>query len=454
MKNIFKAGFTAILIAGASVSCNFIDPKINVDPNQPADVPINLLTAGIETNIAYVLGGDFGRYTNIWTQHLGGVDRQHLGYDLYQLTESNVNTAWDLLYRGSLVNLKSVLTKANESKSPHYSGMAKILTAYTLGMLVDQFNDIPYTDAVQGSTQLKPKYDKADAIYTEIQKLLTEAKTDLGQTTSTFSPGSDDIIFKGNRPKWIALANALSARYYLHLGKIDAGSYAKALTALTGAISANTGNAMMSFDASATGANPWAQFIAGRNDFRMGKKFIDIMSGLNDPRIEVMADTIKGGIYKGSTAGNGDVNSSEMSAAFYAADDSKVPFFTYSEVKFIEAEAAFATNDKTRAATALNDAVKASLAYYGVSSAAYVTANASTTAATVTLERIMTQKYIHMFTQPEAYSDWRRTGLPALTPATGTRIPRRFPYPQDERLYNGANYIPNVTIFDKVFWDK
>jgi len=68
----------------------------------------------------------------------------------------------------------------------------------------------------------------------------------------------------------------------------------------------------------------------------------------------------------------------------------------------------------------------------------------------------MTQKYIAMFTQPEVWSDWRRTNLPALTPnpdATIGEIPRRFPTCIDERLYNSnAEVVGDITL--PVWWDE
>jgi len=57
------------------------------------------------------------------------------------------------------------------------------------------------------------------------------------------------------------------------------------------------------------------------------------------------------------------------------------------------------------------------------------------TAVTITLEKIMDQKYLSSFLQLETWSDWRRTGFPVLVKPAGavtTEIPRRSPYPDDE----------------------
>jgi hypothetical protein len=68
----------------------------------------------------------------------------------------------------------------------------------------------------------------------------------------------------------------------------------------------------------------------------------------------------------------------------------------------------------------------------------------------------MNQKYLSSFLQLETWSDWRRTGFPVLVKATGavtTEIPRRLPYPDDERLYNSANMPTGLTITSRVWWD-
>ncbi|RYZ94574.1 MAG: SusD/RagB family nutrient-binding outer membrane lipoprotein, partial [Sphingobacteriaceae bacterium] len=86
------------------------------------------------------------------------------------------------------------------------------------------------------------------------------------------------------------------------------------------------------------------------------------------------------------------------------------------------------------------------------------------------LEQINTQYWLltnSMLDFYESWSNWRRTGFPALTPvnfpsnATGGTIPRRFPYPSGEAATNPDNYGPahgSVTGGDfltgRVWWDK
>src|SRR6185503_12411014 len=114
---------------------------------------------------------------------------------------------------------------------------------------------------------------------------------------------------------------------------------------------------------------------------------------------------------------NPDVVSALIGAGTRAANITfRQPVITYYETQLIVAEAAFQTNDRTAAATALN-VVKAGLGK----------PNAS--AASITLNDIMTEKYITLFQNRESWNDYKRTCLPVLHPAkTKTVIPGRVYY--------------------------
>jgi len=71
---------------------------------------------------------------------------------------------------------------------------------------------------------------------------------------------------------------------------------------------------------------------------------------------------------------------------------------------------------------------------------------------------VSVEKYVALFTQPEVWADWRRTGLPQLKAAanndTNGQIPRRLPYTLDEKTYNGQNVPPRVGLTSRVWWDE
>ncbi len=462
MFNRIQIWLIGVIAVGALTlgSCNFVDYELNQDPNKPSDVSQELLLPGAQITLGYVLGGDIGRYTSCWTQHHAGVDRQHADYSLYRITETDVNTLWNNLYATTLSDLDIIIQKSADDSSPHYSGVAKIMTANTLGILTDLYGDIPYSDALQNGENLTPTYDTGESIYVAIQQLLDEGISEVTAVGSSKSPGSDDLIYGGDLSAWVAAANSLKARYHIHLSELNASTaYTNALAAINaGAISSNAGDAEVPFGAAATEANPWFQFEQQRSDVDMGEFFIDLMNSIADPRVTVFASPNQGGAYVGAPQGVAGVDASPFGPA-YGSSASPVPLISYVETKFIEAEANLGT-DNAAAAAAHNEAIIASLAKFGVSDATYEAAQADETGASINLTKIITHKYIALYTQLETYNDLRRTdNLVGITSATtGTSniddIPSRFPYPLSERLSNGANRPSGVTLNDNVHWDQ
>ena len=454
------AAFCLVAVLSVTMtSCeDYID--VNIDPNNPLDASLDLLTTGAEVNFAYVLGGDFGRISTIWMQQHGGAERQHTAYDVYRVTETDTNNAWNTMYASVIEELLIIISKAEENDSPHYSGVAKIMLANVMGVMVDAFGDIPFSEAGQGAENLTPAYDDDAAIYNDIMTLLSEGVAEINAAESIFAPGSEDLIYGGNLSSWEAYAYTLMARYNLHLSEVNGNSaYQAALDAIdNGAIASNGGNAFVPFGAAANEANPWQQFESERGDVVVGAFIVDLMNANDDPR-RAQYFTLNGdGVYAGMVAGVPD-NGPGVSrfGSYYASANSPIPLATYAETKFIEAEAALMTGDASRAAAAYNEAVAASLAQVGVSDQDFLDNVADEDDQSISLETIMNQKYVAMYTQFEAYNDWRRTGLPNLQPAQGeTQIATRFPLPRNERLYNSENYATSggLDVFGTVFWDQ
>jgi hypothetical protein len=429
-------------LAGLVTSCDKYFEGVNDDPNRPTDVGVELLLPTAQTALAYGNGGDLSRYTSMFVQHVYGADRQFATYQTYNIGESDMDNWWRFnMYGGGLYDLHIIIQKAEAQNLPEYSAIGKILMAYGLMVVTDVMGDIPYSEAFQGGENTAPGYDTQEEIYTTIQDLLTEAKASIAEPDGAIVPGADDAIYGGDMALWNQFANLLSARAYLHLGKVSSANYTAALNALSaGALSSNGDDAVLYFGVDPTTAAPWNQYIEQRDDIDYTGFIYDLLANTSDPRLAVYTD------------GPGVLGTT------FSASDAGFYFGSYAEQKFIEAEARFQTNDLAGAATAHNEGVLASLGRYGISDPVYELANTNETALTISLEKIMTQKYITMFLDPEAFTDWRRTGFPVLTAVPGNVtnnvIPRRLPYPQSERTFNGVNAPAGVTVTDRVWWDQ
>ncbi|TAL70659.1 MAG: SusD/RagB family nutrient-binding outer membrane lipoprotein [Bacteroidetes bacterium] len=431
-------------------SCGkWIDTGLNTDPTLPNDATLNVLLPTLQAGTAYVLGGDIDRFTALFTQHITGTSRQHLGLYRYQVTESDINNAWVTMYSGPMMDMYVMINKARENGSPHYLGIAEVMMAYSLGFWTDILGDIPYSECFQGDKNLRPKYDTQSEIYTSIQKLLDSAIVHLGASSSNFSPAEDDFIYSGDLALWTKAAYTLKARFYLHVKEFNL-----ALTALTNGISSNAEDMRFTFGSAETEANPWYQFVTQRGDISMGEPLMTVMNNLNDPRRPAYAELDDSSKYSPNSP----------LGAYYSSINSPVEFVTYAEAKFIESECRFYNNDKPGAYTAYTDAITSSIQKYipNADVAGYLAqAAVGVGDANLTVQNIMDQKYIAMYTQYESWVDWRRTGFPSLNPTTGTQIIRRFPYPQSERLFNFGSlsavqgYSQATSfMFTKVWWDK
>lgn len=435
-------GFSALTFSACD---SWIDNTINVDPNNPVDAPINLVLPSAQVSMAYVVGGDLSRFTGVWMQHFQGVDRQFEVINRYQQTESDPDNAWQTIYQTALNSMKIVESKATASNSPHYRGIARILMAATYGQIADVWGDAPFSEALGGNSNLKPKYDKAQDIYAGIQIILDSGIIDCQSTTSTLKPNaSSDVIYGGNMAKWIKAAQALKARYHWRLGNGPA-----ALTAIANAIGDNADDAMVTFAEDPTAENPLSQFMSQRSGYMtVGIKLVDMMNTLEDPRRKAYIAPDKDGKF------TSDCDPGEL----FASPNSPVPMVTYAEMMFIRAEIKQRGSEDAEAKQSYTNGIKASMKMAKVSDSLvneYLAKPEVMPTGALTLNHVMEQKYLAMYTQPETFSDWRRTNIPVLTPPKDAigETPRRFMYPLSERLYN-PNTPPGVKTSDRIFWDK
>jgi len=461
MKNIKKFYIKNLVVVLSLVlvfaSCDgWIDRDLNIDPDSPSDVPMSLLLPAIQQSMGYNLPGNNSvRTNNIWMQQFDGTDRQSFTEARYQLNPADVNNLWSSTYTEMLMNSTLILNKARTegAESPNFEGVAQVLMATTLGITTDLFGDIPYSEAFQGSENiLKPVYDSQESIYGSIFSLLDDAVVNLNNPVNALSLNGD-VCYGGDVDNWIKAAYSIKARHALQLSGVNGNAaYTDALAAVANGFTSNADDLLVPFEDA--NENPIFQFMEDRGDIRMGGVLMNMLIDNDDPRLEFYATLDANGGYSGSDAGSENVDASQP-GPYVASTDSSTKLMTYSELKFIEAEALLMLG-QAGATEAYQAAVAASvLRVTGDANQAWLDANINS-AGTVTLQDIMDQKYIESFTTNQAYADWRRTGMPALSISAGAvlnTIPTRFPYAQGELDYNTEN-VPSASLTDKVWWDQ
>lgn len=446
----------ALLVMSA---CSKFVEDLDVSPNDPGSVTPGLLLSNAELAIFASYQGQLARTANILTQSLAGTDFQMIEVAQYTLLEGDNVNEWEVIYADCIQSCNTLLKDFGDG-NPYYSGMAKVLKAMALGLATDYWGDIPASDANRGlEGEYNPTYDKQEDVIKMIQSLLDDAIADFAMdvTANAVLPTVEDLIAGGDVDAWKKAAYMLKARYAIRLTKKGAVAAADAaLAALTSAgLTGNADDFIAVYGVAGNELNPWDAFEKNRAGYiRMGGNLVDIMNGSSDPRLSKYAAKDTGGVYSGTPNGSTDNNSSPIGSYLRATG---ADLLTYVEAKFIEAEAQFRKGALQEAADAHNAAVKASvLKVVGAADTAFENAHASETSASITLEKIMTQKYVALFGQCEVWADWRRTDIPALTPnpqGNVNTIPRRLVTPLSERLYN-ANAQVVSSIESRVWWDE
>ena len=442
MKAFIKstALFTFIILPMAFQGCeDILGEDINSNPNSPTEVPITVIIPAVQVYIADVTGGDMSRFTSILVQHTEGAARSWNSFHTYaSLTPASYNTLWNNIYENILIELKRSMTIAEARGFHHHKAISEVMLAYTLMMATDVWDDMPYSEALNGTSNQSPRFDTQEEIYNEIARLLADAIDLLNDNAGDLTLGDEDQYYNGDPQHWIKAAYALLARMHLHLQ-----NYQEALDATQQSFTSASDNLQYQY-LDDVNAAPWFRFNRDRTgDIEFNFNMQNLMQDLNDTvRLALLSPTFR-------------------TSHPYFTSEATQELISYRELLFIEAECRLrlgGSDNEVR--TAYIEGVEASFQHLQLGEDAadkYLSQEIINPAGDpITLEHIITQKYIGLFTHPEVFSDWRRTNIPSLTPVTGLNIPVRFHYGSDELLFNANAPEPeDINIFtDRVWWNR
>ncbi|MBA3674285.1 MAG: SusD/RagB family nutrient-binding outer membrane lipoprotein [Chitinophagaceae bacterium] len=473
MKIIIKNIFIILAVAGFSSCKKYLD--INTNPNSPTQPPINGLVTKVTQNAALNVFR-VANITSYYTQYLASPNPSS-PTDVYEPIDAS--GTWSLLY-DNMTDIYDLQKIAAEQGATQYVGVAKILMAMDLHLLHNLWGAVPYSAAFSAES-LAPTFDDAQTIYQKCLGLLDEGIVELQKSGSTraipVASGTGvkvDLIHNGESVAWIRTANALKARLLNQLSKTPQYNPASIFNALS---SAYTSVAHDAFITAFNIRNPWNQ-VAVNNaalvlDGWLSEHYVKSMDGslygAVDPRLPLTASLTRFNDYRGTRNGKGRVGSGTNKdesyislTGFYSGTNSPLFIITYEEMKFIEAEVAFRTNDKARAYAAYLTGIRENMNKMGVAPAArdaYVNApTVSVGAAALTLELIFREKYKALFLMPVTWDDARRfdykyQGFLLPLNAVKPTFVRRLVYPSVETSRNGAN-VPAVSdVTQKLWWD-
>lgn len=208
----------------AVTSCDFDDFLDNPNEVTAESSDVNFLLNRIQTDFAdfYRTTSQRGaRVTRIWHQP---TDTYEIAYQAV-----NQNATWQRAYANILNDSKNLKTLAEAGGFKRHLGIAQTIEAYVLMVLVDQFGDVPFSDALDPS-EFNPKLDTDADVYSAALELLTTAKANFTDPVSLGVP--NDFFYGGDYGKWERLANTLMLRYHLNLSLINKAGATQAIDAL------------------------------------------------------------------------------------------------------------------------------------------------------------------------------------------------------------------------------
>lgn len=499
--DIKKIAVTMLAVILITTACDeTLD--INESPNNPASSTTAFTLPVAQASIAVMMNLDLGIMTGYlnqyWTQAFQA--SQYQVYDNYTYNGNQTSTAWLHAYAWALEDLKFVRTQAAEDGTPNYEAIAMILSAYTYQILVDVWDEVPFTEALAGKDgNLNPSYDDGQDVYDGIIAMIDEALALVDPSAAAITPGADDFLMGGDMAKWTRFANTLKLRIYLR--QADARS-SVAQAGIEGLESAGVEflgadeDIMVPFPGGSNNENPLYRGdvstlgLAGLN-INASTTIIDFFGAQSDPRIDFYFDTpstgASAGTHVGIPQGNGVTqtggtpitDTSVPSSANVVAPTSPVYFINGFESLLLQAEARERGWLSGSAATTYDEAVQAAFDFAGMSASAatllgaggsYEYAAAGSQAER--LELIAIQKWIGLcgINNVESWAESRRnnyfnnvTGASSLLDLSqssagtgaslnGSTFPMRALYPVSE-ISTNPNATPNGNIGDGVWWN-
>ena len=448
------------------------------DPNSLPSADAGQLFTSVQVNTFFVNESQITRLSAMWLNQMAGAAQQFTASDQYQFGEDELDGEFGTLYTGGgLIDIRRGMAAADSLSYDRLSAIFKIHEAFLFGMAASIWGDIPYSQAASGDPEFDAELDDQAVVYDAMQDLLDQAISQLGQPAEGAEPGllsSRDMNFKGNAAQWIAAANSLKARYYLHWVEAqtrgNATDIARANTACGGncitkgiaaaqaGISTSTGNWRGIHSSTSTERNIWYQFVTDRPGYIVsGALLVGLLNGGtpsaastadDDPRLAIYFSPHATNGYIGSPPGTGGpnefgTNSAQLnvSGTGYAAPERALPIITCAETKLILAELYYYQGNEAAANQALDEGIACHGTQLGVDLTAQTPGDLSGAAL---LNEILEQKYIVTFLNMEAFNDFKRTcwGIQAAKAGTSVQnraIPRRPYYAQTERQEN-----PNI----------
>lgn len=440
-----------------------------------------------------------GRYIQSWNYYASGDAYDEMGGPAPGSTDAT-GAIWAGHYYGIGQNANQIIKWGIEQKKWDYVGVAHAIFAWSWLTLTEHHGEVILTDAFNTSLQ-QFRYDTQDKIYDTVRALCRTAISYLDKTGDNASQQNlaigDGYFYNGDVSKWKKFVYGVMARSFAHLSNKEfyrTRNYADSVIKYCDlSITSNADNASQKY--AATGFSGTSNFFGVLRQnvatIRQSAFIVNLLSGaaatspfsgVTDPRIAYLVRENTNGTYKGIVPDQGSSGlatadqprrfwgdayslttypSQDTGGRYLFKNDAEFPVMTAAEIQFMKAEAAYRKNDKTTALAAYTNGINLSIdllvSKYQIRVPAdkQITANSRnaflsnpkvipTNPDSVTLSRIMLQKYIALYGYgtEETWTDMRRfhyTDKDPVNPAI--QVYADFAFPAKFYSYNNGNRV-------------
>jgi hypothetical protein len=475
------------LVAGLALivgACSESLTSVNQNPNSPPDIgPEFLFPQAVRSAVENTYARMLLAHTSIWAQQT--VQIQYPDEEMGLVRSETMQAFWNNYYAGSLWDVQTVIAKGEAAEEPNIEAVGLIWKTWIFHQVTDLWGDVPYSEALRlGDGITTPVYDTQQDIYTGMIQTLKGAEALLDPAEDGL--GSGDILYADNFERWRRFSVSLRMRLAMRLSEVAPATaqteFADAFA--DGGFQSNADNAMLRWPGPPYQNPSYENRVDdGRDDDGISATMVDTLLALNDPRLQLYAELPEDSASQADSTYRGLGNNIETPALprvyysrignFWRFDGASTPtaIMTYSEVLFLEAEAAQRGWIVGSAATLYEAAIRANMTQYTALNSptaaeidAYVIEPRVVYNVATGLEQIALQKWISLYMQgSEAWANQRRTGIPDLVAGPDllvSRIPVRFTYPPGEQSLNSVNLTAAVTrqgggldLVTLIWWD-
>lgn len=447
MKKYFRIFAMVALCSLSLASCeDFLD--INKNPNYPSEATCETLLPSVCATTVVQLGYNGEVMGIMFNQYCtqGNSTNQYNSLVNYSLTIGSYTGFWSNAYSNTLPDLKILLNKSEEKGYWNYWLIAKVLQAYNWTLLMNLYEDIPFTEALNADEFPYPNYDSGKSVvYPAVIAMLDEAIAKEGQATASGQPtiANKDYYFNGDIDKWVAFAKSLKLKLYMMdfdanksaiQSMLSAGGLLEEDCAVTCWEDAtNKGNPFyemnirqLNTQENVRAAHTFIEYMIEKDDIRLNNIFEPTYVSTQNPAAVSLRDKFEGLPYgtKPSTSGDGGVPIGNSSRWLQHYSD-PVYLMNQAEAYLLQAEAYSRLGETAKAQECYEKGVLAGFDRWGLDGSSYIAEGGSYEwDADNQIECIMLQKWVS-YAKANALDGWfdrNRTGYPKMAGSITVRV--------------------------------